>query len=74
MQGKGARMEKVFIYNDLLGLKGTPGILHESNANGYYVVVIKIKEKRHRALLPISTTTLIYCEPVVEIDSTLELE
>lgn len=67
-------MEKVFIYNDLLGLKGTPGFLHEANANGYYVVVLKIKEKRHRVLLPVSATVVIYSEPVVEIDSTLELE
>ncbi|HNR12501.1 MAG TPA: hypothetical protein PLG17_00455 [Thermodesulfobacteriota bacterium] len=67
-------MEKVFIYNDLLGLKGTSGILHEVNSKGYYVTVIRIKEKRHRVLLPVQSTVIIYSEPIVEVENALDLE
>lgn len=67
-------MEKVFIYNDLLGLKGVPGILHEVNPKGYFVTVIRIKEKRHRVLLPIQSTAIIYSDPIVEIDNALDIE
>jgi hypothetical protein len=67
-------MEKVFIYNDLLGLKGSSGILQGISADGYYDTVIRIKEKRHRVLLPIAQTAIIYTEPLIEMDQTLELE
>lgn len=67
-------MEKVFIYNEILGLKGTAGFLHEVNAKGYYVTVIRIKEKRHRVLLPVQSTVIIYSEPIMEVDNALDLE
>ena len=67
-------MEKVFIYNDIMGLKGSSGILQEINSKGYYDAVIKIKEKRHRILLPISKTVIIYSEPIIEMDHSIELE
>lgn len=67
-------MEKVFIYNDLLGLKGSSGILQSVSSDGYYDTVIRVKEKRHRVLLPISQTVIIYGEPIIEMDQTLELE
>ena len=67
-------MEKVFIYNEALGLKGSPGVLQSVNAHGYYDAVIKVKEKRHRVLLPIPQTVLIFSEPIIEMDQTLELE
>lgn len=67
-------MEKVFIYNEVLGLKGSPGILQETNEKGYYDTIIKIKENKHRIFLPISQTIIIYSEPTIEMDHTLELE
>jgi hypothetical protein len=67
-------MEKVFIYNELLGLKGTPGVLQQTNERGYYDLVIKIKENRHRILLPISQTVIIFSEPIIEMDHSLDLE
>ena len=67
-------MEKVFIYNELLGLKGTPGVLQQTHARGYYDLVIKIKENRHRILLPISQTVIIFSEPIIEMDHSLDLE
>ncbi|MBN2468519.1 MAG: hypothetical protein JXD19_10250 [Deltaproteobacteria bacterium] len=67
-------MERVFIYNELLGLKGSPGILQATNEKGFYDAVVKIKEKRHRILLPIFQTVIIYSEPIIEMDTTLELE
>ena len=67
-------MDKVFIYNELLGVKGAPGILYEASSKGYYIAAIKFKEKRHRILLPIDSTVIVYSEPVVEIDSALEFE
>ena len=67
-------MEKVFIYNEMLGLKGAIGAIHEANAKGYYVVILSIKEKKHRALLPINSTVVIYSEPVFEMDTALEIE
>ena len=67
-------MEKVFIYNELLGLKGSAGVLQETNEKGYYDLVIKIKEQRHRIFLPISQTVIIFHEPIIEMDQSLELE
>ena len=67
-------MDKVFIYNELLGVKGAPGMLHEATSKGYYIAVMKIKEKRHRVLLPIDSTVIIYSEPVVEMDTALNIE
>ncbi|MFH0812057.1 MAG: hypothetical protein V2A69_04355 [Pseudomonadota bacterium] len=67
-------MEKVFIYNDLLGLKGSLGVLQTIHDKGYYDVVITIKEKRHRVFLPITQTVIIFREPMIEMDRSLELE
>jgi hypothetical protein len=67
-------MEKVFIYNELLGLKGSHGVLQQTHEKGYYDLVIKIKENRHRIFLPISQTVIIFNEPVIEMDQSLELE
>ena len=67
-------MEKVFIYNEILGLKGSPGILQSINELGYYDTVIKIKEKRHRIFLPIPQTVIIFSEPIIEMDRTIDLE
>lgn len=67
-------MEKIFIYNELLGVKGAPGILHEASSKGYYITVMKVKEKRHRVLLPIDSTVIIYSEPVVEVGEVLDIE
>ena len=67
-------MDKVFIYNELLGVKGSPGMLHEASSKGYYIAVMKIKEKRHRVLLPIDSTVIIYSDPVVEMEPTLLIE
>jgi hypothetical protein len=67
-------MEKVFIYNELLGLKSTPGVLQQTHEEGYYDLVIKIKENRHRILLPIAQTVIIFSEPIIELDQSLELE
>ncbi|HPD60379.1 MAG TPA: hypothetical protein PKV48_01275 [Thermodesulfobacteriota bacterium] len=67
-------MEKVFIYNEILGLKGSPGVLQQINEKGFYDLVIKIKENRHRILLPLAQTVIIFSEPIIEIDQSLELE
>ena len=67
-------MKKVFIYNELLGLKGSPGMLRNVDEKGYYDTIVKIKEKKHRILLPISQTVIIYSEPVIEMDGFIELE
>ncbi|RLA94458.1 MAG: hypothetical protein DRG25_02460 [Deltaproteobacteria bacterium] len=67
-------MEKVFIYNEILGLKGSQGVLQSVNEKGYYDTIIKIKEKRHRILLPISHTVIIFSEPIIERDQTIEIE
>ena len=67
-------MDKVFIYNELLGVKGAPGVLHEINEKGYYIAVLKVKENRHRVLLPIDSTVLIYSEPVIELDTTIDFD
>ena len=71
---KDTTMEKVFIYNELLGLKGSLGVLQQTNERGYYDLVIKIKENRHRILLPIAQTVIIFSEPIIEMDHSLDLE
>ena len=67
-------MHKVFIYNEILGLKGSSGVLQEINQNGYYDALIKVKEKRHRVLLPINQTVIIFSEPIIEMEQSIELE
>jgi hypothetical protein len=67
-------MDKVFIYNELLGVKGSPGVLHEINPKGYYIAVLKVRDKKHRVLLPIDSTVLIYSDPVIEMDTTIDLD
>ena len=67
-------MEKVFIYNEVLGLKGSAGVLQQTDEKGYYDLIIKIKESRHRIFLPIAQSVIIFSEPIIEMDQTLELE
>ena len=67
-------MDKIFIYNELLGVKGAPGMLHEASPKGYYIVVMKIKEKRHRVFLPIETTVIIFSEPIVEMEPGISIQ
>jgi len=67
-------MKKVFIYNEILGFKGSPGMLWNIDEKGYYDTIVKIKGKKHRILFPISQTVIIYSEPAIEMDSSIEIE
>ena len=53
----------VLIHNQVLGLKGTRGVLLQVSADGYYELNCPFGENTHRVRLPIQSTVLIAAEP-----------
>jgi hypothetical protein len=64
----------VLIHNELAGLKGVEGYLHQVSENGYYVVQYRFGDKVHRVLLPIPQTVLIFKEPEEAVEAPIEVE
>jgi hypothetical protein len=64
----------VLIHNELAGLKGVEGALHQISENGYYVLQYSFGDKTHRVLLPIQETALIFKEPEEEVEEPMEVE
>ena len=63
---------KVMVYNQLLGLAGTQGLLVTVRQDGCYELQLPSQGKVHTVLLPIAQTALVYAEaepePAPEID------
>ena len=64
----------VLIHNELAGLKGVEGSLHQISENGYYVLQYSFGQNVHRVLLPIQETALIFKEPEEAIEAPMEVE
>lgn len=65
---------EVLIHNELLGMKGSRGMLLQVSSHGYYELNCRFGEKSHRVLLPISSTILIHREPEPTPVEGLEIE
>lgn len=52
----------VLIHNELLGLKGSRGVLIRVATEGYYEVNLRFGSNTHRVLLPIDATVVIAAE------------
>ncbi len=65
---------KVLVYNQLLGLSGTQGLLVAVRAEGCYEVELPSQGKVHAVLIPIAQTALVYAEPEPEATPEIELE
>lgn len=64
----------VLIHNEMLGLKGTHGVLMQIAEQGYFVAIVTFGDKLHRVLLPISDTVLILEDPEEETPSNEQIE
>jgi hypothetical protein len=64
----------VLIHNELAGLKGVEGALHQISDNGYYVLQYSFGDNIHRVLLPIQETALIFKEPEEAVEEPIEVE
>ena len=64
----------VLIHNELAGLKGVEGALHQISDHGYYVLQYSFGDNIHRVLLPIQETALIFKEPEEAVEEPIEVE
>jgi len=62
------------IHNELAGLRGVEGALHQISDNGFYVLQYTFGDNIHRVLLPIQETALIFKEPEETIEEPMEVE
>ena len=65
---------EVMIHNEILGIKGSRGVLLDVGEEGYYEVNLKFGANMHRVLLPIEGTVLIAQEPEPVIEAGIEVE
>ena len=65
---------QVLIHNELAGLKGVEGALHQISENGYYILQYRFGDNMHRVLLPIQETALIFKEPEETVEEPMEVE
>jgi len=59
-------------YNELLGLKGSRGVMVAVSPHGFFEAKLKFGENTHRVLLPVATTVIIFRE--AEVDYMLDVE
>ncbi len=64
----------VLIHNEMAGLKGVEGALHQISDHGYYVLQYSFGDNIHRVLLPIQETALILKEPEEIVEEPMEVE
>ena len=64
----------VLIHNELAGLKGVEGALHQISENGFYMLQYTFGDNVHRVLLPIQETALIFKEPEEAVEEPIEVE
>jgi hypothetical protein len=62
------------VYNQLLGLSGTQGLLVAVRRDGCYEVQLPSQGKVHTVLLPMAQTALVYAEPEPETATELGIE
>ena len=64
----------VLIHNELLGIKGGKGNLVAVSEHGYYELLCQFSGRRHRVLLPVGETALVFRQPEPEFDMEGEIE
>ena len=64
----------VLVHNELIGVKGGPGVLLNISEHGYYEVNLTFGSNVHRVLLPIAGTVIIGREPEEMGSGNLEIE
>ena len=64
----------VLVHNDLIGVKGSPGVLLNISEDGFYEVNLTFGSNVHRVLLPIASTVVIGREPEETHNGSLEIE
>lgn len=64
---------EVQIHNEILGVKGAKGTL-VAVQNGFYETTCVFGGNRHRVLLPISQTVLVFRQPEPEFPAGIEIE
>ena len=66
---------KVMIFTKIYdNLNGQPGIFISAHSEGMYELEVKIRDRRHVVLLPITETVLIYQDPIMEVDTQIDVE
>ena len=65
---------KVMVYNQLLNLSGTQGLLVALRSEGCYEVHLPSQGKVHTVLLPVAQTALVYAEAEAEAPAETEIE
>jgi hypothetical protein len=65
---------RVMVYNQLLSLSGTLGLLVAVRPDGCYELRLPSQGKVHTVLLPVAQTALVYAEPEPETAPELGIE
>ncbi len=65
---------RVSVFSTLLDIKGKPGTLIAINALGFFEVALEVKERNHTVLFPISSTVLIFNDPLPQATAEFEVE
>ena len=65
---------EVLIHNQLLGLKGSKGVLVALSPHGFYEAKIQFGKNNHRVLLPVAETVVIFREAEVDYAAEMEIE
>jgi len=65
---------KVLVYNQLLGLSGTQGLLVAVRDDGCYELHLPSQGKVHTVLLPVAQTALVSVEAESEAPPEIEIE
>ena len=65
---------KVMVYNQLLSLSGTQGLLVTVRQEGCYELQLPSQGKVHTVLLPIAQTALVYAEAEPEAAPEIDIE
>jgi hypothetical protein len=62
------------VYNQLLGLSGTQGLLVALRPDGCFEIQLPSQGKVHTVLLPVAHTALVFAEPEPETSPEIDIE
>lgn len=65
---------EVQIYNELLSIKGGKGTLVSVSEHGFYEVICQFSGRRHRVMLPLQNTVLVFRQPEPEFTIEADIE
>ena len=64
----------VTVFHSIAQFNNKRGTLVAVNDGGFYEVSIDFNQRKHTVLLPISDTVLIFNEPLIQSDPSLDIE